>query len=373
MLRINFVLCVAMLVLLGQSVPVRASAELRKQIAALAEDIVKNVKNEPVTVGQFTPTDLPLTNAGPGLEKVLTVELEAIQKGVVKADAKFEVKGDYGLFVRDRNKPDVKVIKIKARLIDKETGDDLKDLLAQATIEDTQSIAEIVANTVKLPLLGSKEDRNKKIQDSLKRPDVHVAGSKISATADSPFTVELRVKAKKDDVAQPIDARKEKGQAFVPIERDQLYEIWLTNREKFEAAVTITIDGHDVFEFSKDRDEKTGRPRFTHFIIPPGEEVRIKGWHLTNDPKQDNVLSFLVTEYGQGASKVKQPSRGEVGVLTVTFAAAWEKDEQMPADEKGARDSRNETGFGPPDREDFKEVKRTIGAVREVVSVRYTR
>ena len=53
----------------------------------------------------------------------------------------------------------------------------------------------------------------------------------------------------------------------------------------------------------------------------------------------------------------------------VTFAAAWENDADKPGDEAGKGGS--ETGLGPPVKDSVKEVHRTIGAVRDVISIRY--
>ena len=66
---------------------------------------------------------------------------------------------------------------------------------------------------------------------------------------------------------------------------------------------------------------------------------------------------------------------GRIGVLTVSFAASWDRDSDIPDDEKGVRSSSgNETGRGPEiSGGEFKAVKRNIGVIREIVSVRYTR
>lgn len=359
-------------IFLASATTLRASEELRKEIAALAENILKNVKKQPVSVGQFTPTGLLASNAGPGLEEILRAELEARQKGVVQPNAKFEVKGDYAL-VKSKTDPDQRVIKIVARIIDKDNGDELKDLLVQANLGGTREIAELVAATVNLPILGTKGQRNEAIQDRLASPRVYIDGSMIRTNRDSPYGVELWVKPQVNAAASARKATDERGQACVDIQRDEIYELRIYNDSAHEAAVSVSIDGIDAFTYSDDRDEKTGRPKYRFYIVPPKSTVPVKGWHKTNDPKRaDNVLSFLVTEYGKGAASARGAT-GKIGVITVTFAACWENDEQKPEDEKGARDTRNETGFGPPQKQALQGVKRHIGAVREVVSVRYSR
>src|SRR5262245_41498566 len=91
--------------------PARASQELRDELAGMAKEILANTKNQPVTVGQFSPTDLPSTNAAVGIEQVLVNQLKAIKAASVSAEALFEVKGDIGL-VKSRVTPELKAIKI---------------------------------------------------------------------------------------------------------------------------------------------------------------------------------------------------------------------------------------------------------------------
>src|SRR5262249_34707685 len=97
------------------------------------------------------------------------------------------------------------------------------------------------------------------------------------------------------------------------------------------------------------------------------------GWHVTNDPAaKENVLAFKVTEYGKGASSQINAPRGKVGIITVTYAVAAERKEDLPKDDGARSGGGNETGFGPGQKVGLKEVKREIGVVREVVSIRYT-
>jgi hypothetical protein len=64
---------------------------------------------------------------------------------------------------------------------------------------------------------------------------------------------------------------------------------------------------------------------------------------------------------------------GKTGVITVTFAAATSGTlpKDLPDDDGGRNASNVETGFGPPQKQQIEEVKRTIGAVREIISIRY--
>ena len=77
-----------------------------------------------------------------------------------------------------------------------------------------------------------------------------------------------------------------------------------------------------------------------------------------------------MTAYGEGASRVAPQPSGKVGVITATFAYAWPQGSAPPKDERSAG---NETGFGPPVSQKVQEVSRQIGAVRDIVSIRYSR
>jgi hypothetical protein len=368
------------LVILAVPASARASRELREKMSALAKDVLKNTKNQPVTVGQFTPTGLQNSNSGPGLERILAAELGAL----VRDDALFEVKGDYAL-VSSRSAPGLKEILIIARIIEKASGEERKELQLKSQLEGNNTIAEVIQVTASLPPDGSKEERNKEIVDRLKNPSVFIHGpgnTFISSKEGSPYAVELLVKPLSDPKPQALPRRatvesegKRKGKAFVDIRQDELYEVKIHNTSDREVAVALTVDGIDMFHFSKDRDDR-GRPRFTHFILDPkGSQnnpdgtLTIVGWHNTIDPKaEDSFFSFLVTGYGQGAvSKTGIKSRGGVGVIHVQFSSC------RPLPEGASPRSGNETGFGPPRKVEQKVVRYEIDPPHDLVSVRYTR
>ena len=167
--------------------------------------------------------------------------------------------------------------------------------------------------------------------------------------------------------ARPVVKRR--GLPFVEINTDEVYAIRIHNRQpdRLDAAVTVSIDGIDCFNFSQIRNPATNQPKYTHYIIPSGSAM-VTGWHRTNNESD----SFLVTQYGKGAAGRINADRSKVGVITVQFAIAWSGD-VVPDAEKGARDGGNETGFGPPTHTGVTEVERHVGVVRDEISVRYTR
>jgi hypothetical protein len=206
------------------------------------------------------------------------------------------------------------------------------------------------------------------VQRNLATKVVRFDGTKIIPSAKSPYAIEVLVKRDIKALAMPRQPRFEGDNPFVDTQRGELYAVRVYNNSQHEAAVTLHIDGLSVFTFSEVRDPK-GAPRYSHYIIPPGKDTTIHGWHKRNEPP-DNFLSFLVTAYGDGASKLVAQPTGKVGLITATFAYAWPKGQEPPKDDRSAGD---ETGLGPPISAKFAEPQRTIGAVRDIVSIRYTR
>jgi hypothetical protein len=233
-------------------------------------------------------------------------------------------------------------------------------------------IAKLGGGNVFLPPNSSGNDRREIAARELEKPQVHIEGNKVFAKKDRPFAVEIRVKGPQDKEAKPrtpiCDA---KGNPFVEIHKGEIYEVVLCNAAKHETGCTVTIDGIDAFAFCDDKDAQ-GKVKYSHYIVNPKTEAPVRGWFKTVDPKGPSSLSFLVTEYGKGAhSSLK--AKGKTGVITVTFAASSTDPKILP-DGEGSKDVKElETGFGPPNKEDVKEVNRFFGVVRDVISIRYKR
>lgn len=219
-----------------------ASQELRDKLTGLADNILKNTKQQPVTIGQFTPTGLANTNNGPGIEQLLTQALNAKVEGIVKAGALFEVKGDYSL-VASKVNPELKVIKIISRLFSIESGEELKELRLDVELSQNKTIAEVLQVTASLDPNGSQVQRNKEIQNKSTTPAVHIHGANntlVSTTANSPYSVELLVKPNDNEPLAEAGARKaesENGVAMVPITENELYEVKIYNNSKKPVAV----------------------------------------------------------------------------------------------------------------------------------------
>ena len=152
------------------------------------------------------------------------------------------------------------------------------------------------------------------------------------------------------------------GQPFVKLSRGEEYVVRLTNRAKFEVAVTLTIDGLSMFAFSKEGNFGS------QVIVSAGQSVDIPGWYIT----RDDTDAFEITSYSKSAAASKGLSGG-VGVITASFAAAWDPAAKPPADEAGAKGPDAATGKGRRIAQKYESVRRVTGRVRSLVSIRYAR
>lgn len=340
---------------------------MRKELVPVAKSIHALLDEESqtsVAVGDFTgPAQLD-ANFGPGIANDLSAELTVL-KVTIDKKASLSVKGRYAL-VEDKKNPDLRIVKLTIQVLDR--NDDVKSEY-RAEVRDNTTIAQVSGATVAFSPKADKQTRNEEIQKAVDKPSVHVAGTKCSATKESLFAVELLVKSDPNGRGIPRAPTIEDGQAFVEIKRDEYYEIRVYNEAAHETAVEVVIDGLNVFAFSEVKDEKTGAPKYKYYVLDPKKPSTIVGWHRTNERSD----SFVVTEYGKGASAKGQVTSGKTGVITVSFAASSNHPSDLPEDDGARNASSNETGFGPPISTNLKEVERTIGSVREIVSIRYSR
>ncbi|MGO8898718.1 MAG: hypothetical protein ACLQU5_10280 [Isosphaeraceae bacterium] len=364
------------------------SDSLSEVLHSAAEEILKVVKDQAVSVGQITPTGLPDANGGPAIVELLKQELEQLRPGSVRRAGAFEIKGDFNLAPHpDPSEAGLgqKVVRLLFRIVDTATGEE-NNLRLTRFLRDNTTIARVLGVSGPLPLDPAKDqreqrrERNKAIQDNLQNPKTFIDQknpSRISSTSDSPFQVEILAGPLGDGKARPTEprtARIEEGLGFVDVKRGEVYEVRIYNRSREEVAVRLFIDSLDMFHFSDGRDPKDPtRPKFAYLILPPGTNEspsvqEIAGWHKSIKGKE-NFLAFLVTEYGKGAASSQGiPASGPIGVIQVQFSRCHP---DLPGGRK--RSAGNETGKGPPREVGQTEVTREVEPPIDVVSVRYTR
>jgi hypothetical protein len=362
----------ALCVILAAAAACRANDPVELELTRLVDDtskiLDKNNQKE-LRIGKFTGDgDVP-SHFGPEIQRVLIAEFAKRKVGINK-EALIEIKGDYGPATEDVNVPSSKLlfIRLNATLVNTKTRLALANLPSRA-IYGNEAIVRAFAPNVSLPPDAGLEARNEALKPALKNPQTARAGSKIKTSDASPFAVEVLVvnNAQAPDPADGVPARIKDGLALVDVKRDQYYRVKIHNDAPFDVAVRLTIDGLDQFVFSdaEFRDQQN-RPRFQYVIVKKGTAKVIRGWFRSL--KQAD--SFVVTEYARSAAKELNAAQGEIGQICVGFHAAWERDEDKPADESG-KDAA--TGRGEKVDVNLRPIHATVGALRDVVSIRYTK
>jgi hypothetical protein len=334
--------------------------DLRKELGKFADEIKKLVVGQgkdSIDVGEFTGPATPVTSAGPGIQQIIIEELKA--RGITVKKSDLYVKGEYLIVEDDSDKTRDRIILRLLTLVRDKRGKVLLNL--DADIKSNLDIIKTIGVQTYLPPKADTGDRNERLGKHKDKPPVAYDGKRIKTREDSPYCVEIRV-AK---VARK-PALKD-GYPFISMAKGECYEIYIENKSDYDAAVSVTIDGLDMFTFSELRNPKTKRPLYTHWIIPKGKATTIVGWHKNN--KKSNL--FEVTGFGDSEAAKLLKSSARVGTITVCFHAAWTGD-NTPPDEKGARSADDlGTKRGPEVGKVVKTVQRKIGVLREAISVRY--
>ncbi len=369
--EIVFMIAASLVLAIGS--PARASNNLRLEMAEVAKkvkELLDGRGDDSIAVGQFTGPSHMSSNSGPAIAKMLGEELEKVGVKVQKR-ANLEMKGDY-LDVEDKKNKQMAAL-LKGRILDR-SGTVITEF--ERGIFGDETLASMFGLTVQLPPSGDLKARDKALREGFDNPKTYITSTRISAGPGSPYAVEMLIKAGDQWLPRPAapGMGDEKGFAFVPIKRQEIYAVRLINDSPYEAAVSLAIDGMNVFSFSDVRDEITGRPKYSQWVFPPKSKGDILGWYRTNQVSD----SFMVMEYAKSAA-VELQSTAPVGTITASFSAAWPKGSPPPPDEPTkppsefsrsadatGRGPRVETKYGP-------EVERNFGVVRATVSVRYTK
>ena len=358
----------ALVLTLGAAWPAttRADEALRAELALVAKGIAEAVQglgHDAIAVGEFTGPAQLAASGGPVITKTLTEELP--KNGLaVKRVATIGVKGEFE-DVKDKQSG-LLAARIKGAVTDR-SGQVL--FTFSRGVFGEKVLAALFGTTAKLPPDLPPAERNAELEKSLDKPGARVQGAGVSAGADSPYAIEVWAAPKPGAKYAPKQATLQDGLALVSLSRDEVFAVRLINQSPHDAAVTLTIDGLNLYAFSDVKDPKTGRPRYTVVIVGAGQEVFLPGWHRTNEVSEE----FVITEYARSAS-AELRSTAPTGTITAAFAAAWPKDKPPPADEpSGNSRSADAVGRGARVAQKYIEVERNVGVVRSTVSVRYSK
>jgi len=355
-----------------------------RQIASSTAEVLQPLKIESVVVAQFSNPFNAHQSSGPGIKAMLIAELKkkginATSRADVSLMGEFEtVIGRTQLANGDERKAPAVTINYKLRqrssrqvLLD--TSEDVNR--RQAVITDPADVARIDGSNVNVSASSNAAARDLAASKAVDNPAGNVkieasagAVNSIIRVQDSPFAIEILSaqmvggKAPPMSSFKPVEAFNRKfddgsESPFVKLNPGDLYIVRVHNNSKHILATGITIDGLSMYHFS------TG-PKFKYLFV--GKEGGIvPGWYKS---QKDGYRAFMTRDYQPGSELLKQTD--DVGSITVTFAFAWEREADMPADEVGSRGSL-ETIEGPPIKAPVTIVKRSIGRFRGAVTVRY--
>ncbi len=155
-----------------------------------------------------------------------------------------------------------------------------------------------------------------------------------------------------------------KNRSFVQLNRGEEYIVRLSNDASFEAAVTLTIDGVNMFVDAKDA------PTDSRLIVYPGTHIDIPGWYFT----KTNSKAFEIGGYEESVAKRVGSSTG-VGTISAAFSASWAPNGPRPADEPGgnSKSINKATKQGRDVNKNYVQLKRDFGQIRSIITVRYDR
>jgi hypothetical protein len=380
--RTSFLATVLAVVTIAPAPAADPPGSVREVTAALAAK-VKEVcggtqpRQTAVRLGLFTGTqDALALGAGGG---AFMADLEVALAGFVSPTAAFELNG-HVLFVDDPEKAGLKVIKVKAKLVDK-NGDEpaaFKEFVG--FVRATADVSRITGVTVAfkpdaeydgLPSDGKNKDLQRALPPGPGKPPAvtpFVKGTVVRSTEGGKYEVEILAgkEPDKDEAFRPLTPtvgdKQFPGVPVVDLDKDTYYRVRVRNTDTQEVGVFLHLDGIDQFAFSENR-AADGRPTFRCWVVEPGQEVVVKGWHGNVSPGK--VFGFLTTEAGKGAAS-KFPTKIPEKVGTICVSIAHTKPD-------GTKGPGLETATGAPIAVEQKPVKRVIAEPHEFITVRYSR
>ncbi len=340
----------------AQAKPDRLHTEMEIAAQEIKDRLSEGGKALPtISVGNFSCPTNSAASGGSLLRKVIMEELTKLGF-TIQLQAEVGVTGEFRNKTAESGLP---AAVIGFSLVDK-TGKRIGEPIVRA-VQDNGVLIALFGPAAPLPPDAGEEIRGKYLARAMERPSETLHDTKIKLSSESKFAIELVV----DDKAVTPQIRE--GLAFAPIKRDQTYAVRLINDSDYDAAVSLTIDGLSMFEFSEVVD-KDKRPLYRCVIVAKHSSALIKGWHITND-KTD---TFKVVEYSKSAASQMSTSLSSIGTITASFALCWEPGKEAPKDEMITLGG-DATGRGPRVDDNYMEVRRDFGKIREVIPVRYTR
>ena len=338
---------------------------LDQGLATMAKEIKTFLEEEKlpskVIVGDFS--GVPKLKASGGVEISRSIKSQLEAAGItVNDDADTQIMGKFKL-VEKRQHPqdefDSLALEILALVLDG-NGNELAELPISVFGSVVLQISG--ASGVDIPQTMPEKQRQERMREQVKNPPTSTDQGKTKPTATSPFGIEILVVKGNQLEKRPATLDQQK-RANVDLHQGEEYVVRLHNTANFEAAVTLTIDGVDMFV------DATDAPRNSRIIVAPGKYADVPGWYIS----KTSTKAFQIGGYEQSVAKRVGNSTG-IGTITAAFRASWDPNGKRPDDEPaGAPKGGKATTQGRDLAKNYELVTRDFGDVRALVSVRYDR
>lgn len=351
---------------------IRVSATETDQVVAqamnsVAEVVVKFLDDEDlkheIILGQIT--GLPNLKASGGSEIRRSLELALEKHGIsCSDDANTQIMGQFRL-IEDRAHPDDDFDSLGLE-VDLKILDENGNSLAEPEIKVWgKQILQIAGLNVDIPAKGSEKIRQKEIIRQRHEPDTKIKSNEIRT--NGPFGIEVFVNnsGRKTSRKPRLDSKK---RPFVDLHLKEEYVVRLYNHADYQVAVTLVVDGVNVFVNSKDE----GVTANSKFILQPNSHIDVPGWFITRTESKAFEISGYEGSVAEQHGELQ--SSGNVGTITASYQACWEPGGKRPADEPGGNPKGGKaTKEGRDIKKDYAVVVRDFGVIRSTISVRYDR
>lgn len=356
-----------------------SGSQIDSAIAELAVDLATTLEGlgeDQVLIGTFSgPALMRQASAGVGIAKRLGDALGQ-NKITVSPRAKFAVQGSYKRVINTNGR--VEII-IRGEFENNRTGQsfgEFQKVISAGGEANIENMANLFGVSASVPTNSPSRQREQLLLDRMQSPSVHIEAAnktRLRTSPDSPYAIEVLSwhgipKQGVDPATLGYRANAismDEGQAFVSIDRGDVYAIRIVNDSSRDAAVSLGIDGLSLFSFAN---QDHG-----HVILPRRSSAVIYGWYRTATHSD----SFRVTDYADSAVSELGGSPDGIGIITVAFRQAWTEQEPIPDDEFAAKllasRGANATGRGASVIQNYRPWSGHIGAIRNVISVRYSR
>jgi hypothetical protein len=167
--------------------------------------------------------------------------------------------------------------------------------------------------TIAVPQDADDNLRSELILAARSQPQVTVQQAEVKPGAESQFAVQLLAVGPENQL-RPILPNSVEGRAFALVPPGAEYVVRLVNHSDSEVAVSLTIDGLNVFQFSRIQ------PPPRYWLVPARGTLDVRGWFET----EQNVKAFRqVDDFLKTARAGVDLSESEdVGLIHAAFCPA---------------------------------------------------